>query len=447
MTKTLLTGRETVLMACDADLSGSLNRIPIEQTCKYFQVTQWNSPDDEIAWTVLSESNADFDVTMLVKGRNARISVKCNGEQENIPVNSVWDRVQAPPVHIKQGVNRIVLKATDPGEGLEIYSLELITAEDARRREARVRTLRSDTQWMRTAGYGVQCCWTNQACPRIGLRKPYNAAVEAFDVEGFVRAVAGMGVGYVIMTTSHDDYYIQAPIAAVDRVLKGRTSSRDLIADLIAALNIYGIKLLLYYHIGHGDYYRDSINGWWAHTGYLQNKAVFWEHWQEIIGEIGERYGNGLAGWFFDDGCAYYPLNPDFDTLTSVAKNGNPDRVICYNPWIWPRMTDFQDYFCGEGYDFLRTTDYLTPNGNGIFTGGPQKGLQAHTNFILERNWWHDKEDTPIDVPQIPLAQFQADMKRAFVYGIVPSVNLEIYQEGAFSDESVRYMQSIKHQQ
>jgi hypothetical protein len=443
MTKTLLTGRETVLMASDADLSGGLNRIPVEQTCKYFQVDRWNSPDDEITWTVMSESSVDFNVTLLAKGKNARISVRCNGEKENVPVNCGWDRIQAPPVHIKQGLNHIVLKAADPGKDLEIYSLELITAEDARGRESRVRALRSDTQWMRAAGYGVQCHWTSQACPRSGPRKPYNAAVEAFDVEGFTRAVAGMGAGYVIMTTSHAEYYIQAPITAVDRVLKGRTSSRDLIADLIAALNSCGIKLFLYYHIGHDDY-RDS-NGWWAHTGYFQNKAVFWEHWQEIIGEIGGRYGKGLAGWFFDDGCAYYPLNPDFDTLTGAAKTGNPDRVVCYNPWIWPRMTDFQDYFCGEGYNFLKETSYLTPNGNGIFTGGPQQGLQAHTNFILERNWRHDKEDTPIDAPQIPLSQFQADMKQAFVYGIVPSVNLEIYQEGTLSDESVRYMQSVKH--
>jgi hypothetical protein len=441
MTKTLLTGRESVLMAYDADISGALNRIPVENTCKYFQVDRWNSPDDELAWTVLSESSADFNVTLLVKGRNARVTVNCNGEKETIPVNSGWDRVQAPPVHIKQGLNRIALNAAEPGEGLEIYSLELITAKDARSREARVQALRSGTQWMRAGKYGLQCHWTSWACPRSGPRKTYNAAVEAFDVKSFAAAVAGMGARYVIMTTSHAEYYIQAPIAAVDRVLKGRTSSRDLIADLIAALNSNGIRLLLYYHIGHDDY-RDP-KGWWAHTGYLQDKAVFWKHWQEIIGEIGERYGKGLAGWFFDDGCAYYPLNPDFETLTSVAKTGNPDRVVCYNPWIWPRITDFQDYFCGEGYNFLRATDYLTPNGNGIFTGGPQQGLQAHTNFILERNWWHDKEDTPIEAPQIPLAQFQADIKQAFIYGIVPSVNLEIYQDGTFSDESVRYMKSI----
>ena len=59
-------------------------------------------------------------------------------------------------------------------------------------------------------------------------------------------------------------------------------------------------------------------------------------------------YGEGLAGWYFDDACVYYPLNPDFRRLTLAAKAGNLDRVVCYNPWILPRSTDFQDYLCGE---------------------------------------------------------------------------------------------------
>ena len=76
--------------------------------------------------------------------------------------------------------------------------------------------------------------------------------------------------------------------------------------------------------------------------------------------EIGERY---------DDGCVYYPLNPDFRALGWAAKAGNPGRVICCNPWIWPRFTDFQDYFCGEGYGFLKSHEWLPDDGSGIFKG------------------------------------------------------------------------------
>jgi hypothetical protein len=96
-------------------------------------------------------------------------------------------------------------------------------------------------------------------------------------------------------------------------------------------------------------------------------------------------YGKDLAGWFFDDGCVYYPLNPDFRRLTEAAKTGHAGRLVCYNPWVLPRMTDFQDYLCGGGYDFLKFWDGLPADGTGIYTSGPHKGLQAHTNFVLER--------------------------------------------------------------
>jgi hypothetical protein len=49
-----------------------------------------------------------------------------------------------------------------------------------------------------------------------------------------------------------------------------------------------------------------------------------------------------LAGWWFDDGRFYYPLNPDFKRLALWAKAGNFDRVIGFNSWIYPRFTDFQ---------------------------------------------------------------------------------------------------------
>lgn len=80
-----------------------------------------------------------------------------------------------------------------------------------------------------------------------------------------------------------------------------------------------------------------------------------------------------------------YPLNPDFRRLTLAAKAENPDRVVSYNLRGLPRSTDFQDYLCGEGYDFLRPWDGLRADGPGTYTSGPYKGLRAHTNFVLER--------------------------------------------------------------
>lgn len=75
---------------------------------------------------------------------------------------------------------------------------------------------------------------------------------------------------------------------------------------------------------------------------------------------------------------------------------------------------------------------------------GPQKGLQAHTNFILETDWPHSKADTPIAAPRIPKETFVNDMRNAIARGIVPSVNLEIYQDGGIGDASLDYMRAVK---
>jgi hypothetical protein len=200
---------------------------------------------------------------------------------------------------------------------------------------------------------------------------------------------------------------------------------------------------MLYYHVGH-DHYNEP-DGWWERTGFNQNNMEnFQQTWCSIIREVGERYGAGLAGWFFDDGCFYYPHNLPFDVLTAAAKAGNPARLVCYNPWIWPRFTDFQDYFCGEGYNFLQVDKNLPVDGSGIFTAGPHLGLQAHTNFILEGDWCHSLANTPISSPHIPIDQFVKDMVAAITRGIVPSVNLEIYQDGSISKESLAYMRAVK---
>jgi len=225
--------------------------------------------------------------------------------------------------------------------------------------------------------------------------------------------------------------------------MPGSTSDRDLVQDLIGALGAYGIRLMLYYHVGHDHWFEPD--GWWTRMGFFpDNPDVFISNWCAIMTEIGERYGKGLAGWFYDDGCVYYPLNPDFRKLGRAAKAGNPSRVICYNPWIWPRFTDFQDYFCGEGYGFLNNHEWLPKNGSGIFTDGPHKCLRAHTNFILEKSWCHSSSESPIPQPQIPKDKFLQDMVSAIEVGIVPSVNLEIYQDGSCSDDSIDYMRAIK---
>lgn len=71
------------------------------------------------------------------------------------------------------------------------------------------------------------------------------------------------------------------------------------------ALGKMGIKLILYFHPGHDDV------TWWTRTHFKENKAEYFRQWCAIVRDIGERYGKGLSGFWFDDAIfTYYPFDP-----------------------------------------------------------------------------------------------------------------------------------------
>jgi Alpha-L-fucosidase len=442
---TMKTDRPTLLLGDEAAITGELRPMTVGDGCKRLQVRNWNTADDSFAWQVDVPAPGEFDVTALTKSKGAVLLLQCGNQKIERPVSTAWDRIDMGRLKFSKGKHEISLRATAPTAGMEFYSLELIKPDFSDKLQKQARQMHSDTSWMRKAKYGLQFHWTSMSAPRRGDRKPYAQACRDFPAREFAEMVNSTGAGYVIITTSHAQHYFPAPIQAIDRIKPGRTAERDLVRDWIEALGAYDIMLMLYYHVGHDDWRQPD--GWWRATGYdPKNPKPFLDNWTSITTEVGRRYGKGLAGWFFDDGCVYYPLNPDFRRLTEAAKTGHAGRLVCYNPWILPRMTDFQDYLCGEGYDFLKFWDDLPADGTGIYTSGPHKGLQAHTNFVLERDWPHSRINTDIPPPRYSKERFIPDMKAGIAHGVVPSVNLEIYQDVGIGEASQALMAALKQE-
>jgi hypothetical protein len=325
--------RSTLLMGDEATITGALHPGVVGDGGKRLQVRNWNTADDSFTWEVQAPASGEFNVTALTKCKGAVLELTCGPHKLECGVPTAWDRIEMGRLKLSRGKHQITLRASQPVERMEFYSLELIEPRLGEALLRQAKEMRSDSSWMRKAKYGVQFHWTSMSAPRHGERKLYQEACCAFPVKEFASLVNSTGAGYVIITTSHAQYYFPAPIKAIDRLKPGRTSERDLVSDWIDALGAYGIKLMLYYHVGHGDW--KQIDGWWRATGYdPKNPTPFLDTWTAIITEVGQRYGEGLAGWFFDDGCVYYPLNPDFRKLTASAKAGNPARLVCYNPWV-----------------------------------------------------------------------------------------------------------------
>ena len=458
----------TVLMGGDAQLTGGLEELNPGTHAKRFWVHNWRSTDDLFAWTVEAPADGDYEVAMIAcshpkimrgsKGRSSPVEVELAAGASRLTHRiayrdttpcTQWDRERFEGLlRLCGGTNTITLRAVEPPEEGEIclalFSLELVRPEVRIEQDQAAAALRSSTEWMANAGYGMFFHWNSSSMPLRGPAKPYADAVRDFDVEKFADMVAQTGASFIVLTTSWAQYYFPAPISAIDRLLPGRTTARDLPGELAEALGRHGIRLILYYHRGDGD------PPWWSKQGCdKEDKSEFFGHWCDIISEVGERYGPRLAGFWVDDASlGYYPTNAPWQQLTQTAKAGNPDRVVGYNCWALPKPTDFQDFYTGEiGLDEADRVSFLPVGGTGRYTDGPQAGLQASFCGTMEPgDWTHTQPDTNLPDPHFTLERMATVYRDAISRRNVPIMNMLISQDGDLSPATLRLFTGLRKQ-
>jgi alpha-L-fucosidase len=215
------------------------------------------------------------------------------------------------------------------------------------------------SDWLMNAGYGVMVHWTSQSRPQSGAApSAYCAAVNSFDVNAFAQQLQSAGAGYVIFTISHAQQYFAFPSAKLDSVIAGRTCTRDLYADLFAAINPKGIKMVFYYpSVG-----TDEDVAWRDASKFNTDPAYFAQLQYDLVEEIGNRYGNKLAGWWVDN-CYDSPpsytqfgagrgARYNFNTYAQKLRSGNPQRLVTfnfsYNQWNSTTGQGVVDYAAGE---------------------------------------------------------------------------------------------------
>lgn len=440
----------TVLMAVDATRSGGLPPFQAGGHGKFF-VKDWKKSDQSATWSVKARSGDDYLVNVLLSNRckqALRITVTSGNEQVSAPLDADgwrWNRLRLNGrLKIPAGHLDITLRlSTLEGGGdfdAHVHAIELVRPATDERLQSAAQAMRADTGWFQKAGYGFMVHWTSDSCPRHGAPKPYDQAVQDFDVDAFAKQMQEGGAGFVLFTTSHRHQYFPAPLRTLKAILPGRTSHRDLLADLAAALGKRGIRLMLYYHLG-----AISDPVWLEASGFWQtDTSRFFANWKSIIGEVGERYGDRLAGWWFDDGSVnYYYRSAPWEELAKAAKAGHPQRLIAFNEWELPPPTAFMDYRCGEGDQDPTGNGDLVINGDGRFHHGPYAGLQASVCLVTEGDWGHFTRDREIGKPKWTTEQM-SDLLRSFAERRnVPIFNLEIYQEGTVSPHSIEIFKGV----
>ncbi|MCU0750553.1 MAG: alpha-L-fucosidase, partial [Akkermansiaceae bacterium] len=172
-----------------------------------------------------------------------------------LPANTYnWQRVKLDGLlDLPAGESTVTLRiAAADGKAdfsAEVHAIELVRPDVREALTQRALAMRADPTWFQNARYGMMVHWTKQSVPLQGDQKSYEQAVAEFDVEKFADTMQSTGAGFVVFTTSHAFQYFPGPNKALDAILPGRTTQRDLPADLSAALEKRGMKLFLYLHL------------------------------------------------------------------------------------------------------------------------------------------------------------------------------------------------------
>ena len=438
----------TILMGVDAKLSDGLRPVRPDDHIKW-DVVGWNVFSQTITWDVEVPREDHYRVNVLLCQESPQKVMLEVGSGENRitgvadpdkPQIKFWKRLPMDGLlHLSKGKQTLVLRAralagAEPFN-LVLRSIELVLPDVQQRLQQQALRQRADVTWLQERKFGIMAHWTSETCPRHGDRLPYDQAVAAFDVERFASQIDEAGARFVVLVTAHARQCIPAPIQALDRILPGRTTSRDLIAELITALDQRNVKLMLYYHLGSiGDPEWCDVSGFWE-----TDTRRFFQNWTAIVSEIGQRYGEKLAGWWFDDGTAnYYYRCAPWPQLYQAAKAGGSQRLVGFNAYTWPIPTEFMDYYTGECVDDPVGYGWLPQNGNGIYVDGPGLGFPACATNVVEGDWVHDKQDLEIGPPRWTIEQLRQYFALSVAHRNVQMLNFEIYQDGSFSPRTVQ---------
>ncbi len=208
------------------------------------------------------------------------------------------------------------------------------------------------TDWLHKTRWGV---FTHYLTGPQTTAEAWNRQVDAFDVPGLARQLEAVGARYYVITLGQNSGHFCAPNEAYDRITgirPGKCSTRDLVADLHAALDPKGIRLMLYLpcQVPNADPAAQKAFGLPEGARDQPLDEAFARKWAEVIAAWSTRYGKQIAGWWFDGGYAHIRFNDAIARIYADAvRRGNPDALATFNPGVTlVRHTQAEDYTAGE---------------------------------------------------------------------------------------------------
>ena len=267
---------------------------------------------------------------------------------------------------------------------------------------ARAIAVTGDTGWMVQQKYGVFLHYQYRILLGYSVRtnpqfpKPtqmtaqgWNRLVDGFDVKGFARQMAQAKVGWVLFCL--DDHYFAWPCSPNKTFSEftgyapgEKCSRRDLVMELADALNSRGVKLICYF-AGLNGYMKEPkvsaglMDGGRGAMNQLKPPSAETRRRRlAVLKEYAERFGDKVAGWWFDgmerntydfptDGCR---------TIDHIVHATNPKAVIAFSfgsdeqACLCKGVDDFTAGDTWSRQDLSRLTPALRPAREGLLWHG-----------------------------------------------------------------------------
>ena len=209
--------------------------------------------------------------------------------------------------------------------------------------------------------------------------------VNEFDVEALAEQLEWMGAKYFVLTLGQNSGWMNATNATYNRITGyqpgERCAKRDLPQELYRVLHPKGIRLMLYLPCQTPNRDKKAQKAFGLPQGPKDQPIdiKFAEQWAEVIHEWSARYGDKVAGWWFDGGYQHIHFNEDIAAIYADAvKRGNPDAIVTFNPGVkLLRYTQAEDYTAGELNEPFKTM----PSSRWV------KGSQWHALTYLGSTW------------------------------------------------------------
>lgn len=259
----------------------------------------------------------------------------------------------------------------------------------------------------------------------------------SFNVPAFAAAVNETGAKYFFLTLGQNTGYFCSPNAVYENFIGVPAgtycSSRDIPMEAADALAEYGIKLMLYLPSqgpsAAGDDIPRSLGAAerYDETNWYINKTCA-NRWAEVIREWAVRYGNKVAGWWFDgfyEVTGYRGEMADYagGLYKAACRAGNAKSIIAFNQGVMngniqPAAAGC-DYTAGEedNFEFYPTSRFCY----GRFDTGAQWHILSYLG-----SWW-GSSDLKYESGYMP-----AYVSKASNAGGVVSMDIHINADGSF---------------